>query len=266
MGWMSLTSGLEYQHLVWEMPETGSEVEIHALRADPEVVRIRVLDARDFGAQRLTAREFAEQTGALAVINGGYFDTRDLPVGLVIRDGQLTSGLRRRDWGVFIVEDLRARIVSTRRYRRRKTIQQALQTGPRLVVGGRETTLQRTFRRRSALGLDRSGRVILLVALVSEGVPDMTLAELGAILRLSEAEGGLSLKDALSLDGGGSSQLFVSAGGSLLDIPGQWPVVTALGVFVAAEERPPVLEGPTIEQLPTEPAPTRPPRIFQPWE
>ncbi len=272
--WMSLVPGLEYRVVAWELPETGFGVDLHVLRADPEVVRLKVLDARDFGGLRMTAREFAFQTGAVAVINGGYFDTANRPVGLVMREGEVTSGLRRRDWGVFLVDDVRAWIVHTRQYQRRKTITQALQTGPPLVLRGRETTIKQTFRRRSAVGIDRAGRILLVVALTT--VPDatMTLAELGAILRMPEAEGGLGCRDALSLDGGGSSQLVVNTGASFLEIPGEMPVVTAIGVFYPAAELPPAAEAPTIEQLPTSPVPSpraTPPKrkrrsIFRPWE
>ncbi len=272
--WMSLVPGLEYRVVAWELPETGFGVDLHVLRADPEVVRLKVLDARDFGGLRMTAREFAFQTGAVAVINGGYFDTANRPVGLVMREGEVTSGLRRRDWGIFLVDDVRAWIVHTRQYQRRKTITQALQTGPPLVLRGRETTIKQTFRRRSAVGIDRAGRILLVVALTT--VPDatMTLAELGAILRMPEAEGGLGCRDALSLDGGGSSQLVVNTGASFLEIPGEMPVVTAIGVFYPAAELPPAAEAPTIEQLPTSPVPSpraTPPKrkrrsIFRPWE
>lgn len=271
---MSLVPGLEYRVVAWELPETGFGVDLHVLRADPEVVRLKVLDARDFGGLRMTAREFAFQTGAVAVINGGYFDTANRPVGLVMREGEVTSGLRRRDWGIFLVDDVRAWIVHTRQYQRRKTITQALQTGPPLVLRGRETTIKQTFRRRSAVGIDRAGRILLVVALTT--VPDatMTLAELGAILRMPEAEGGLGCRDALSLDGGGSSQLVVNTGASFLEIPGEMPVVTAIGVFYPAAELPPAAEAPTIEQLPTSPVPSpraTPPKrkrrsIFRPWE
>lgn len=284
-GWVSLVAGLDYQTMVWELPETGFGVQLHVLRVDPEVVRLKVLDARDFGASRLTAKEIAERTGALAVLNGGYFDTSDRPVGLVIRDGEATSGLRRRDWGILILDDVRAHIVHTRNYQRRKTFTYALQTGPRLVVRGRETTLKQTFSRRSAVGLDRAGRMLLVVALTMEPEATTTLAELGAIMRIPEAEGGLGCVEALSLDGGGSTQLFISAGGSPIEVQGQWPVVTALGVFLPSVELPPEEQLPTIQQLPIAPAleaeppqapeaetpPESPPKskwpsIFRQWE
>lgn len=253
-GWVSLVAGLEYQTMVWELPETGFGVELHALRVDPEVVRLKVLDARDLGVSRLTAKEMAERTGALAVLNGGYFDTSDRPVGLVIRNGEATSGLRRRDWGILILDDVRAHIVHSRSYQRRKTFTFALQTGPRLVVRGRETTLKQTFARRSSVGLDRAGRILLVVALTMEPEATTTLAELGAIMRIPAAEGGLGCVEALSLDGGGSTQIFINSGDSPIEIKGEWPVVTALGVFHPFVELPPQEELPTIQQLPTQPA------------
>jgi uncharacterized protein YigE (DUF2233 family) len=277
-GWQSLVAGLEFQTMVWELPETGFGVELHVLRVDPEVVRLKVLDARDFGTTRLTVKAMAERTGALAVINGGYFDTSDKPVGLVMREGEVTSGLRRRDWGVLLLNNARAHIVHSRNYQRRKSFTSALQTGPRLVVRGRETTLKQTFTRRSAVGIDRAGRIIIVVALTIEPEAQTTLAELGTIMRIPEAEGGLGCLEALSLDGGGSTQLVVNAGGVAFELPGEWPVATALGAFLPYVELPPQEGPPTIHQLPTETspqeAPTRPhgprppklPSVFRQWE
>lgn len=277
--WESLAAGIEYQHMAWELPETGFGVEFHVLRVDPEVLTLRVLDARDFGLTRMTVQEMAQRTGAMAVINGGYFDTSEQPVGLVLRDGQVTSGLRRRDWGVLVLDGSRARIVHTRSYQRRKSITQALQTGPRLVVRGQETTLKQTFTRRSAVGIDGAGRILLVAVQTIEPEASTTLAELGAILRTPESQGGLGCLEALSLDGGGSTQMVANVAGRLVDVPGQWPVVTALGVFYPAAELPSPEELPTIQQLPTQvspgeeaPSDSSPPgrksipSILQPWE
>lgn len=277
--WVSLAAGIEYQHMAWELPDTGFGVEFHVLRVDPEVLSLRVLDARDFGLSRMTVQEMAQRTGALAVVNGGYFDTSEQPVGLVVRDGQVTSGLRRQDWGVLVLDGSRARIVHTRSYQRRKSTTQALQTGPRLVVRGQETTLKQTFTRRSAVGIDRAGRILLVAVQTIEPEAKTTLAELGAILRTPESEGGLGCLEALSLDGGGSTQMAANAAGRLVDVPGQWPVVTALGVFHPAAKLTSPEEIPTIQQLPTEVAPGEEapsassppgrkslPSILQPWE
>ena len=49
--------------------------------------------------------------------------------------------------------------------------------------------------------------------------------------------GGYALRDALNLDGGGSTQLWLAAGGTTLDVPGLTPVSDAVVVVPRAVAR-----------------------------
>ena len=92
----------------------------------------------------------------------------------------------------------RATLVHTRSYRPRRNTEFAIQAGPRLVVKGKALKLKAQYARRTALGIERGGRHVLLVV-VQEAIKTETLAAL--MLKLG-------CHQALNLDGGSSTQLW----------------------------------------------------------
>ncbi len=193
----------------------------HRLRVDLSQARLQMLDARDHGQPALSAREFAERTGATAVFNASFFDVDGSPMGLLVVDGEERAKLRPVDWGVFALRGKEASIVHTRDWKGSKGVQQAFQVGPRLVVGGEVVPLKRQAARRTALCILRSGGLEVMVV----GSPVLA-SEFASFL---QAEGCV---DALNLDGGPSSQLYVSRAGIVVDEPGGSPVPVAVGLFV----------------------------------
>ena len=84
--WQTVAKGLEYRAgWLQEKPEQL----IHLVRLDPRRTEIRVLKARTLPKQR--SQEFLEQSGALAVYNGGYFDPQDRVLGLLYAGGWVQS-------------------------------------------------------------------------------------------------------------------------------------------------------------------------------
>ena len=205
----------------------GGEVG-HLLEIDPQSAELRVLDARDHQKTAMTAREFAGVTGAAAVINAPFFDVDGSPMGLLIVDGAGRQALRRADWGVFFIDARGAHIVHTRDYGRRTGVVQAFQVGPRLVVDGEVLALKPQSARRTAICTRADGTVLALV---------VGNAVLAADIARFLAESGC--RDALNLDGGPSTQLFVKSGGVAVEVSGGTGVPVALGVFPGrpAEQR-----------------------------
>jgi uncharacterized protein YigE (DUF2233 family) len=195
----------------------------HVLRIDLDHARIRVLDARDYGdGSPLTAKQFAEFSGATAVVNASFFDVDGSAMGLLVVDGAKRQALRPVDWGVFAVgDDDSIRIVHTDAWPGEKGVAQAIQSGPRLVVGGKVVQLKRQAAERTAVCRRADGKVELLVT--------RRATTLDALAQFLAAEGCV---DALNLDGGPSSQLFLGRAGVSIDVPGGWGVPIALGVFV----------------------------------
>lgn len=188
-----------------------SLVTITAIRADARRVHVATGALLDAGA-------WARRTQARAVVNGGYFDERNRPLGLRVASGQRTNRLKKADWGVFAIRDGRAQIKHTRDYRPSRRTREAMQCGPRLVVAGKTTDLKPQWARRSGVGIDARGRVILAV---SDG--ELSFDEWAKIWASPQ---GLGCVDALNLDGGGSTQAWTP--NPQMRVAGAWPVPDVL--------------------------------------
>lgn len=234
-GWVRLTEGLEYRGGLFSAGKEGEAFEYDAVRVDLRVLEIRVIDARDCCHGPATVLQMARKTNALAVINGGFFDEHQKPLGLVIANYKQRNPLRRVTWwGVFFLEQATPKIALTKRYKPKEDVGQALQCGPRLLVAGHvPKKLKPQVVRRSAVALDGSGRVVLLCTRSSR----VSAGLLGRFLGLDESKGGLGCRDALNLDGGPSSQLFLEAGPREVHIEGGSPVLNGIGVFGGEEQQ-----------------------------
>lgn len=212
--WTADGPGLRYEFL--SLPGGGA----HLLTVDLAETELRVLDARDLGSDALTVQQFQDQTGATAVVNGPFFDLDGTPLGLLIVDGQQRVGLRPVDWGVFALDGEGASIVHTRDWTSRDDVTQAFQVGPRLVVGGSPVELKRQSARRTAICVLGDGR--LKVAVVDHGL------DFNALAAFLTNQG---CQDALNLDGGGSTQMYLKRASAEVDVRGGDPVPVALGFF-----------------------------------
>jgi uncharacterized protein YigE (DUF2233 family) len=170
-----------------------------------------------------TAAELRQQHGAVLAVNGGFFDERGRPLGLRISRGRSLKALRPVDWGVLVLSEGEARIVHTREYATHvvgKTVQDALQVGPRVLVAGQVPALRPQRSRRTAVAVPADGRS-LTVALADRS---MSAETMGQLLQ------GLGFRDALLLDGGPSTQLSFALGQQRLEYPGAYPVPDGLVV------------------------------------
>lgn len=169
-----------------------------------------------------TASDLRVTRKAVAAVNGGFFDERISPLGLRIASGKTRVGLRARvDWGVLVIWDRHARIIHSRDFRPDPDISAAIQVGPRLVVDGVPLKLKPQAARRTAVALDKDGRLLTLVVVerpIQAGVLAARLAAFG-------------VDSALMLDGGPSTQLSLAIGVAHIDAPGLYPVPDLLAIF-----------------------------------
>ncbi len=208
--WQNRGGGLESRVFSWH----GARV--HAFRS--KAARVEVAS----GAY-LEAPGWLRRKKARVAINGGYFDGSGHSMGLRVSQKKQSSPLRRADWGVFWVKNGRAHLSHTRDFDAKTRPEEALQCGPRLVVKGKITDLKPQMSRRSGVGIDARGRVVLAVA---DGA--LSLADWAQVW---SAKDGLSCRDALNLDGGPSSQLAFENKNRRIsseNVPGGWPVPDAL--------------------------------------
>lgn len=189
-GWTTIAPGVESRSIL----TTGQYVQVHALRTTAGRIRIA---AR--GGKQLEAEAWRASEKALAAINGGYYNDARKPLGLRISRGRIISPLHGKMWGVFTIQNGRARIVPTEKFKPSRDTTEAVQCGPRLVEGGVVKKLKPQWARRSGIGVTREGKVVLAVADGSLSLTDWA--------KLWADKNGLSCTDALNLDGGPSSQL-----------------------------------------------------------
>jgi uncharacterized protein YigE (DUF2233 family) len=174
-----------------------------------------------------TAAALRRRRGAVAAVNGGFFDERRAPLGLRISLGAARAPVRRHvDWGVLLLDGETARIVHSRELPATPSARGAIQVGPRLVLGGAPLKLKPQRARRTAVALDREGRTLTLVIVDAP----IDANDLAAALAASGFDA------ALMLDGGPSTQLSLEIGAVKDDLPGGYPVPDLLVIGPAGVE------------------------------
>lgn len=196
--WQKLAPGIQYQDLSASLFNPWSH--IHVFEIDLKNNKLGILLARQFSKSYASIDEFAKQSHALIAINGGFFDRKYRPLGLRINNHHQENPLKRISWwGVFYTKDKKAYVSSYKQFRSTRAIDFALQSGPRLLINGHIPSLKPGTAERSALGITKTGTVIMLI---TDNTP-MTTKTLAELMKSPP----LNCTDALNLDGGNSSQL-----------------------------------------------------------
>lgn len=227
LAWQDAAPGLTYAHANLYAGADQQPVAIHLLRLEPRRWQLRVVTPAQMGRALGSPGDFrAAVPGAVAAVNGGFFDPQYKPLGLLVDQGQTLSPLRHVDHGVFAIAGQQPLLRHARDWKDLPELEFAVECGPRLIVDGKPLTFKPGVARRTALGLDSQGRVLVVV---TEGV--VGLQELTAFLVRSELDGGPGVQDALNLDGGPSTMLEIDAGPVRANVP--TPVQVPVGIVVA---------------------------------
>lgn len=201
-GWLLAAPGFELRRL--RPPVAPAPVSI--VRIDPAQARFRI-GYNPTAPQSIEA--WAEQTGAIAVINGGFFELDNTPTALLVQNGVSIGASYVGRGGMFSVgpnEQVGLRSLADAPYNPAEPLAHALQGWPLLVRPDSEAayTYEDGERaRRSAIAIDRSGNVLL----IASAAPDFTLAELSTWL----AGADLNIATAVNLDGGSSTGLLLNS-------------------------------------------------------
>lgn len=224
-GWRPVARGIEVRRLD---VETDAAVErIVVARLNPTAVRFRVVYAP--GEPQLVSA-WAQQTGALLVVNGGYFTPEYHATGLMVSGGQ-AYGRSYGDYaGMFAVPEggrpsvrwLRADPLDPR-----EPLREAVECFPVLVkpggvMGFPADADDGRAARRTVVAQDRMGNILVVAAARGH----MSLHALAVWLAASDLE----VDTALNLDGGPSSGLWL-AGAAQVD--SFVPVPAVIAVFSA---------------------------------
>ncbi|MBI5853520.1 MAG: phosphodiester glycosidase family protein [Planctomycetes bacterium] len=194
------------------------------LFAAPQSLNLLVVDrarAREPGAIRVAAPQpaarvftssLAVSSGALGAVNGGFFDLKTGAAdGLLVVDGEtLGAQSAARKVALVVRKDGAPDIVPARDVDVR-TVRGALAAGPWLVKDGEPVPHGRAEdprHPRTAVGMNRDGALVFVTA---DGRDDaaagLSLSELRAVMQA------LGCVDALNLDGGGSTTMWLSGRG-----------------------------------------------------
>jgi hypothetical protein len=219
--WQEVAPGIALRTLRWSV--TGTPQDVTVVRLEPARCTLRVVSVH---TRKARPAEFAEQicpaTGV--AINASMFTPQGVPLGLLLSDGVTRQRpIISADWGgLFVVAGGKPAILAPgARLPRGAT--EGMQCKPRLVIDGRIPSFKaQPATRRSAVGIDASGRVVL--------------ATCGGALTMEEWAGcvrdALYCRDALYLDGGSSTQMAVR-GAATATVSGLVPVPT----FLVAEPK-----------------------------
>jgi uncharacterized protein YigE (DUF2233 family) len=221
-GWLPGGPGVELRRLRVPGPNGRPDFPIVVVRLDPAQVRLRVAYAPE---QPRALRTWFDETQPTLAINGGFFTENYRSTALVVSDGTVSGSSYEGFGGMLAVAPdggVALRALRDQPYDPGEPLAQAMQSWPMLVFpGGEPAPIEDDGKRarRSAIALDRAGRVLLIASATSE----FTLRGLAEWLASSD----LDVDRALNLDGGSSTGLFLSSGGlsEQIDSFGPLPLV-----------------------------------------
>lgn len=235
-GWRTLQQGIEFRKIALERTEPNYTIELKLARFDVTAVTLRILHSADFQLKGASAKFFAENSGALAAINASYFDDKNRPLAyLKNREKEINRAVSKHQLytGIFAIREAVPVIMHRDEFQPAQA-SEALQCGPLLLNHNSAVEVMNglgRLARRSVIGIDKDGRVI--VAVTDAVIGGLSFAELQELF--SNPKWRLETPDLLNLDGGGSTQLYLKAGKFQEWVPGTAEVPVAIGFFAKSK-------------------------------
>jgi hypothetical protein len=222
-GWDTLAPGLERRVYTPEPSNLLSQLVV--LRIDPAYFTFR---AYYRPGDPLSVQRWQESLPeAVAFVNANFFTPENAALGLVIVDGVLYGESFVGQGGTFQIQEGLPRVRSNilEPYQG-EALEQAVQGFPMLVVDAQSNSARLNdtdSSRRTVVAQDSYGRILLM------GTPlvGLTLADLSAYLPTTDME----IVNALNLDGGGSTLMFLNAGSAPYIVRSFDPVPVVLAVY-----------------------------------
>lgn len=203
--WYTVHPGLELRLTAMTIQQMA--VEVLLVRIDPALWTFRV--HYEPGQPRRVSEWYA-QLGASLVVNGGFFMEDYRTLGLIVSDGQRFGFSFEGHGGMLSIYGnvISLRSLARDPYSPEEPLDQAVQGRPMLLYPGgvpADFELGSDGSRRTAVALDRSGRMVLIAI-------DFGAVSLYALRDWLASRQDLDLSVALNLDGGGSTGLALAVG------------------------------------------------------
>ena len=230
--WKIVQRGIEFRKMILERSEPSHSIDLKLLRFDTAMVIPRILRSAQLQLKSANVKTFAEKSGALATINGSYFDTEGKPLAfLKIASQAINPRIAKNSLysGVFSIKDQQP-LISQRDVFLPERADEGLQSGPLLLLHGTlqpVTGIPSRASRRALIGIDQEQRLVIAVA--DSLLGGLYWPELQEIF--SGAPWQIQVTDLLNLDGGGSAQLYVKTGKFEELVAGTAEVPVAIGFF-----------------------------------
>lgn len=209
--WQKINDGIEYRDLSDDYLLKLSHIHVFKINLNNNHFSLAV--ANHTNTSESVVRNFAKNNHTLIALNGGFFDKSFRPLGLRISNQHQLSPIKRISWwGIFYIENKTAHITNINQFAKNQNIDFAVQSGPRLIIEGKIPSLKPGYAERSALGINKSGEVIIIV---TENTP-LTTTSLAKIM----LEEPLNCENAINLDGGSSSQLYAKINKFKINVTG----------------------------------------------
>jgi len=203
-GWNPIRQGLERRVINLPATEGDATQSLYLLRIEP------IYYSFDVGYQPGDAQsllKWSEDTGALIVVNGGYFTEEEYATSLIISGG-IAQGTSYQGFGGMLAIDQEGpeiRWLQQQPYNNAESLTAGLQSFPMLITSGGNLGIKDEGgekARRTVIAIDMNGRFLIIISPSAT----FTLAEMSRYLSDSDLE----LDTALNLDGGASSGLILA--------------------------------------------------------
>jgi exopolysaccharide biosynthesis protein len=226
--WERIAPGIELQIAELPVNRNVGSAAITILRLEPDRIQLKTFYAPD---SPVRVSQWHQRTGALATINGGFFTTADTVQGLLVSEGQRYGTTFDRHGGMLTVvqNKIEVRSLAQFPYDPAEPLDEAVQGRPMILYPGGFPTqfddVSDVADRRTAVGMDRSGRLLFIVA--DHGI--VSLYRLRDWLASERPD--LDMFVAFNLDGGHSTGIVIDGASTPIAIDSRTDVPAVIAIY-----------------------------------
>lgn len=226
--WRNVDIGLNFKTIRLTRGKGKQNIVIKLLKIEPELIETRVIYNPEVPAVNL--KSIAEKNGAIAAINGSFFDIDGKPLGLLISNGQTINGkiaTHSLYSGIFYIKDNIPSIAYRKNFSP-TSVKDAVQVGPLLVMDGNAIEGIKdihSINYRSGIAIDGFNKIIIYAT--DTHYNGVSWYEVMQLMRFPD----INCLHVLNLDGGGSTQMFISTPLFSDYIEGKTGIPVAIGFY-----------------------------------